>query len=82
MLKIFGTDVPFETLHDYLSGDEDARACRDISDSACHKQPRNIGLHLVSLALTKIGHGLADAKLVLSWLLDALTSLTLDEVQH
>ncbi len=65
-------DAPFVALHDLLSGDEDARACRDIAESQCREQPRNYGVHLVSLSLTKIGDGLADAKLVLSWLLDAL----------
>lgn len=72
MVKASGLHAPLEALHDYLSGDEDARACRDISDSACREQPRNFGVHLVALSLTKIGDGLADAKLVLSWLLDAL----------
>ena len=66
------TEAPFVALHDLLSGDEDARACRDISDGACREQPRNFGVHLVSLSLTKIGDGIADAKLILSWLLDAL----------
>lgn len=72
MSKTVGVDVPFEALHDLLSGDEDARACKDIADSACREQPRNYGIHLVSLSLTKIGDGIADAKLILSWLLDAL----------
>ncbi len=72
MSRIAGVDEPFQTLHDLLAGDEDARACRDISESACREQPRSFGIHLVSLSLTKIGDGLADAKLVLSWLLDAL----------
>lgn len=72
MNKTNEIDAPFVALHDLLSGDEDARACRDISDRQCQEQPRNFGVHLVALSLTKIGDGLADAKLVLSWLLDAL----------
>lgn len=72
MTKASEIDAPFVALHDLISGDEDARACRDISDSQCREQPRNFGVHLVALSLTKIGDGLADAKLVLSWLLDAL----------
>ena len=63
---------PFTALHDLLSGDEDARACRDIDDAACDEQPRNVGVHVAALSLTKIGDGIADAKLVLSWLLAAL----------
>ncbi len=71
-MEAVGSDKSFIALHDLLSGGEDARACRVISESACREQPRNFGIHLVSLSLTKIGDGLADAKLVLSWLLDAL----------
>src|SRR5690606_15128325 len=40
--------------------------------SACHEQPRNLSVHLVSLAATKTGDGLLDPKLVLAWLLTAL----------
>jgi hypothetical protein len=64
--------LPFTALHDLLTGDEDARACRDIDDAACREQPRNVGVHVAALSLTKIGDGLADAKLILSWLLSAL----------
>jgi len=66
------TARPFVALHDLLSGDEDARACRDIDEAACREQPRNVGVHVVALALTRIGDGIADAKVVLSWLLSAL----------
>ncbi len=59
-------------LHDLLGSEEDARACRDIDDDACREQPRNFGVHLVSLTLTKMGDGIADAKLILSWLVSAL----------
>lgn len=48
------------------------QVCRDLPDSACRAQPRNIGLHIASLSLTKVGEGLADVKLVLAWLLDAI----------
>ncbi|MDX1433228.1 MAG: MFS transporter [Gammaproteobacteria bacterium] len=72
MAKPIQVDAPFKGLHDLLSAEEDARACRDISDDACREQPRNYGVHLVALSLTKIGDGLVDAKLILSWLLDAL----------
>lgn len=72
MAKSIEIEPPFEALHDLLSSEEDARACRDISEDACREQPRNYGIHLVSISLTKIGDGLVDAKLILSWLLDAL----------
>ncbi|TVQ34778.1 MAG: MFS transporter [Geminicoccaceae bacterium] len=61
-----------ESLYDVLTGDDEGRACRDIPDSACREQPRNFLLQALSLAATKTGDGLADAKLVLPWLLTAL----------
>ncbi|WP_207796383.1 MFS transporter [Pseudohalioglobus lutimaris] len=71
------------TLTDYarshavlVDDDELAQVCRDLPDSACREQPRNYGLHVVSLSLTKVGEGLADTKLVLAWLLDAIGAPT------
>lgn len=55
-----------------LTGEDDGRVCRDIPESACDDQPRSFVTHIASLALTKTGDGLADPKLVLSWLLTAL----------
>lgn len=52
------------------------RLCRDIPESACHEQPRNLSTHLVSLGATKTGDGLLDPKLVLPWLLAALGAPT------
>lgn len=48
------------------------RVCRDIPESACDEQPRNLMVHLASLAATKTGDGLLDPKLVLAWLMGAL----------
>jgi hypothetical protein len=48
------------------------RICKDIPDSACREQPRNLATHLVGLTATKIGDGLLDPKLVLAWLMGAL----------
>lgn len=55
--------------YEALTSDDDGRVCRDIPDSACDEQPRNFFVHVASLAASKSGDGLADAKLVLSWLL-------------
>lgn len=52
------------------------RVCKDIPESACHEQPRNLSTHLVSLSATKTGDGLLDPKLVLPWLLAALGAPT------
>ncbi len=54
-----------------LTGD-DGRICRDIPEEACREQPGNFIKHIASLTATKTGDGLADPKLVLSWLLGAL----------
>ncbi|WP_211300681.1 hypothetical protein [Simplicispira suum] len=64
-------------LHALLVDDDPmAQVCRDLPESACREQPRNYGLHVASLSLTKIGEGLADPKLVLAWLLDAIGTPT------
>lgn len=52
--------------------DELLPLCRDLPESACRAQPRNYALQVVSLSLTRLGEGLADTKLVLAWLLDAI----------
>jgi len=45
-----------------------------VPEEAAAQQPRNFLTHVISLAFTKTGDGLADPKLVLSWLLAALGS--------
>lgn len=56
-----------------LAGDEALLPIRrDLPAGAFCEQPRNIALHVASLSLTRVGEGLADAKLVLAWLLDAI----------
>jgi len=59
------------SFYDLVTGDEDARVCKDIPDSACQEQPGNFFLQLASLVCTKIGDEIASAKLVLPWLLSA-----------
>lgn len=56
-------------LYDLLTGDEDARVCRDIPADACREQPRNFFIHIGSLVATKTGDLLSSPKVVLSWLL-------------
>ena len=58
-------------LYDLVTGDEDARVCRDIPDSACNDQPENFLLQLGANVCTKIGDELASPKLVLPWMLSA-----------
>lgn len=59
-------------LYDLIHGDEDARACKDIPESACHDQPRNFFAYLTANSLSKIADELASAKLILPWLLGML----------
>jgi hypothetical protein len=59
------------SLYDLVTGDEDARVCKDIPDAACNDQPQNFFLQLGATVCTKIGDELASAKLVLPWLLAA-----------
>lgn len=60
---------PVRDIYALLTGDEDARVCRDIPDESCREQPRNYLLHIVSMSGTKIGDELASPKLVLAWLM-------------
>lgn len=67
----------FTQLHALLVDDDPtAQVCRDLPESACRTQPHNYGVHVVSLILTRVGEGLADTKLVLAWLLDAIGTPT------
>ncbi len=63
---------PARDVYDLLTGDEDARVCKDIPDAACREQPRNYLIHVASLVATKTGDRLAGPKLVLAWLLTSL----------
>jgi hypothetical protein len=61
-----------EDLYGVLTGDDEGRVCRDIPEAACDEQPGNFSAHLFSLSLTKMGDGLSDPKIILTWLLQAL----------
>ncbi len=57
-----------------ITAEDDGRVCKDIPDEACHEQPRHFMIHVLSLSATKLGGGLSDPKLVLSWLLGVLAA--------
>jgi hypothetical protein len=61
-----------DNLYDLVTGDEDARVCKDIPDAACRHQPRNFFAYLIANLLNKVADELASAKLILPWLLGAL----------
>ncbi|NBC21744.1 MAG: MFS transporter [Alphaproteobacteria bacterium] len=61
-----------DLIYQQLASDDEGRVCKDIPEGACHDQPRNFLVHVVSLAASKSADGLIDPKLVLSWLLTSL----------
>ncbi|KKO49509.1 MFS transporter [Arsukibacterium sp. MJ3] len=56
-------------IYQLLVNEEDARACRDIPDSACTKVPKNFVLVLISQILLSLGDALTSPKTVLTWLM-------------
>lgn len=58
-----------KTVYTLATGDDDARLCRDIPDAQCNDQPQNFGLHVIAQSFSKTGDALADAKVVLPWLI-------------
>lgn len=61
-----------EDLYNRVTGDEDARVCKDIPEAACHDQPRNFFAYLGANLLGKVADEIASAKLVIPWLFGAL----------
>ncbi len=61
-----------KAIYQFLTGEDEGRVCRDIPEEACNDQPGNLLKHVLSLGATKTGDGLANPKLVLSWLLGIL----------
>ena len=59
-------------IYDLVTGDEDARLCRDIPDEQCREQPKSFLYQVIAQALSKTGDALADPKVVLPWLLGAV----------
>lgn len=61
-----------ESLYDLVTGDEDARVCKDIPDRACNDQPHNFFAYLAANLFNKVSDEIASAKLVLPWLFGML----------
>ena len=64
--------APLDSLYDLVTGDEDARVCKDIPDESCNDQPRNFFAYLGANVLNKIADELSSARLVLPWLMGSL----------
>ena len=60
-----------DQVYDFLINEDDARACKDIEDSACREVPGNFMLLLAGQWFTKLSDTFASAKLVLPWLLSS-----------
>jgi len=75
-------DVPrtgkpaLDSVYDLVTGDEDARVCKDIPAESCNDQPRNFFAYLGANLLTKVADELASAKLILPWLMGFLGAPT------
>lgn len=61
-----------ETIYDLLTNQEDARACRDIPDTACRVSPTNFVVLLASYFLSKLGDAIANPKTVLTWVMTSV----------
>jgi len=70
-----GKQIPrkfLDDLYDRITGDEDARVCKDIPESACNHLPRNFFAYLVANLLGKIADEISSAKLVIPWMFVSL----------
>jgi hypothetical protein len=67
-----GSSQAIEDLYNRVTGEEDARVCKDIPEAACDDQPRNFFAYLSANLLGKVADEIASAKLVLPWLFGAL----------
>lgn len=63
-----------ESLYEKLVDDEDARACATIGEDACREVPGNFLLTILSTFLSKLGDAIANPKIVLPWVMEAIGS--------
>ncbi|QSX32271.1 MFS transporter [Shewanella avicenniae] len=59
-------------LYNRITGEQDARVCKDIPAAACDDQPRNFFAYLAANSLGKIADEIGSAKLLLPWLFGSL----------
>ena len=64
--------ITTEDLYNRITGDEDARVCKDIPDSACNDQPLNFFAYLWANLLGKVADEISSAKLIIPWLFGLL----------
>lgn len=66
------SDPKLEKVYEYLINDEDARACRAISDQACKVVPGNFIKMVVAQFFTKLGDALINPKVTLPWIMQSI----------
>ncbi|NNJ91066.1 MAG: MFS transporter [Gammaproteobacteria bacterium] len=71
IIKRFANQT-LEDLYNRVTGDEDARVCKDIPEKACNDQPRNFFAYLWANVFGKVADEIASAKLVIPWLFGSL----------
>ncbi|EED31441.1 permease, major facilitator superfamily [gamma proteobacterium NOR5-3] len=65
---------PADNLFELLSDEENARACRDISEDACKDQPQSFTLQLLAQIASKCADTLGSSRVVLPWLLSSIAA--------
>lgn len=66
--------LPSETVFELIGDEEDARACRDISEDACDAQPQSFTLQLLAQLASKCADTLGSSRTVLPWLLSSIAA--------
>ena len=69
---VWNSNQAIEALYNRVTGDEDARVCKDIPEAACNDQPYNFFAYLVANLLGKVADEIASAKLIIPWLFGVL----------
>ncbi len=64
----------FEKAYNYITNEEDARICKDISEESCRYTSWNFFIIIISNTFSKLGDVLANPKTVLAWLLKYLNA--------
>lgn len=59
-------------IYNKLVNEEDARVCSEIDEQACRVVPGNFLLMILSHFFSKLGDALANPKVVLPWVMEAL----------
>ncbi len=67
-------DPMLERVYAALVDEEDARACRDISEDACRVVPRAFVANTLAQAMTSLGDAIINPKTTLPWLLTSLSA--------